>query len=330
MKTVGVIGASGIAASELLLLLQAHPSVKITLVHSSTMAGKCVAKICNDFVEDLVCGSYSAGEINDAGLDAVFLCGHAGSGMQWAPFLEAKVVDLSPDYRFKKKEAYEGTYGLQHSGWLEGAGYGLPELFGTPEKVAANPGCYATGALLALVPLCKKGLLDFAVVDGKSGYSGAGKISRTAEFKEKVSGNAWPYKVTGHRHEAEIQQFIGAKVHFTPHVLPAFRGMLCTVHAFLEEDLKASEAFGLYEKAYAGNSFVSVQKEPPDLRCTANTNNCVLGGFEVKDKRLVVTASLDNLGKGAAGQAVQNMNRLLGLKDSEGLVPYAKASGCQA
>ncbi|MBI4360872.1 N-acetyl-gamma-glutamyl-phosphate reductase [Candidatus Micrarchaeota archaeon] len=307
MKKVGVIGTSGIVAQELLSILHQHPGVQVTVMHSTGDANSV----------------WTPQTINDEKLDLAFLCGPASTGMQWAKMLDSPLIDLGPDFRFQNQETYQATYQQTHT-HPEKADYGLPELFPkTKNRITANPGCYATASLLALKPLDDAGLLEKAVIDGKSGYSGAGKKTLEQNYQEKIRDNAWPYHVTGHRHEPEIQQFLSAPIHFTPHVLPVYRGMLCTIHAFLQPRVTKSDVQNAYQAAYQNQPLIRIQDEPPNLRDTQHTHHAVLGGFALDRGCLVVICSIDNLGKGAASQAVQNMNRRFGINEQTGLIHHA-------
>jgi len=180
-----------------------------------------------------------------------------------------------------------------------------------------NPGCYATACLLAAWPLHREGLLERAVFDCKSGYSGAGRKPNERNDPAVLKDNILPYSLVNHAHVAEIERALGMMVSFTPHVIPAFRGLIATSHLFVRGSGDFRE---LYEDAYRNEPAVRVGSKIPDLRDIRGTDRAVLGGFETDGRgRLVVVSALDNLGKGAAGQAVQNMNLLLGFPETQGL-----------
>jgi N-acetyl-gamma-glutamyl-phosphate reductase len=203
--------------------------------------------------------------------------------------------------------------------------YGLPELSREripSARILANPGCYVTSCLIAGKPLVEAGLAKMIIFDARSGWSGAGRTSVFAKDPSRIADNLVPYKIVDHRHKPEIERYLGMKVSFTPHVLSAYRGILTTVHVVLNRPVKKEEVVDLYRKRYPDEPFVKILTDRlPELRDAQNTNLCVLGGFESDDNgRLVVLSAIDNLIKGAAGQAVQNMNLMLGFPETQGLI----------
>lgn len=323
---VGVIGASGYVGNELLKLLLNCQGIEIKVLNSETYKNQAVKSLCPDFPDSsLRFTSYSIEEINRLGLDLVFLSVPPGRAKELAPQLDSKIIDLSADFRlphtmvFKKLEWHRHK-GKNYKDWV----YGLPELFREKIKRAnyvANPGCYATACILAGLPLVKGKLFSGAVFDCKSGYSGAGREKTTAPgYMEKLTDNILAYNITQHRHMLEIQRFLGKKVGFTPHVMPTFRGIMCTGHFFMKKKLSPEAIRKKFEKFYAKEPFVKISDGLANLHEVQNTNLCIIGGFEMDpNKRLVVLSVLDNLLKGAAGQAVQNMNLMLGLPETNGL-----------
>jgi N-acetyl-gamma-glutamyl-phosphate reductase len=241
--------------------------------------------------------------------------------MQNVPQFHCKIIDLSADYRFEDPLEYEKIYGIRHIDKKRKAVYGLPELFREQIKKAdliANPGCYVTASILATLPIQK--YADYIVFDCKSGFSGAGKEPSYVNDPKNYTDNVIPYKLTKHRHKYEIQQFIKTKLSFTPQVVPFFRGMLCVAHILLKKGMSPEKARELYKHFYRNHPFVKIVDKIPEIKDTQNNNYCFIGGFEIdENNQLVVVSTIDNLLKGASGQAVQNMNLMLGFKEDEGL-----------
>ncbi len=238
------------------------------------------------------------------------------------------VVDVSADFRLHDLATYEGTYGAHGAPQLlPDAVYGLPELHrdriaGT--QLVANPGCYPTAALLALAPLAQAGLIDDVVISAASGVSGAGRGGGERLHFVTVDENFSPYGVNGHRHAPEIvQELVGmgssAPVSFVPHLLPLDQGLLASCYVRLTGDLGEDELRSLYEERYGGEPFVELGAEPPGVRDVRDTNLCRIHVSLDDAGRALVFAAIDNLWKGAAGQAVQNLNLMLGLSETEGL-----------
>jgi len=241
--------------------------------------------------------------------------------MNLIPKLKCKVIDLGADYRFKDAKTYEKVYKTKHVDKKTKAVYGLPELFKgkiKKAKVVGNPGCYATASILTALPIqkyCKN-----IIFDCKSGYSGAGVKPTYVNDPKNYTNNIIAYKLTSHRHKPEIEQFIKSKLSFTPQVIPVFRGLMCTMHAILNKKIDAIKIKNIYKNYYKNQPFVKVVDKIPELHDVQNNNYCYIGGFEVdNNNQLVVISTIDNLLKGASGQAVQNMNIMFGLKETEGL-----------
>ena len=254
-------------------------------------------------------------------MDVVFTALPNKESLEIVPKLKPKVIDLSADFRFSNPKVYERIYGIKNNSKIK-AVYGLPELFRSKiknAKVIANPGCYATACLIAALPIQK--LASYIVFDCKSGYSGAGVKPTYVNQKENYSDNIIPYNLTRHRHKYEIGQFIKTKISFTPHAIPVFRGLMCTMHALLKKKTDAEKVKKLYKNFYENESFIKILEDKlPELRDVQNNNYCCLGGFETdENNQLVVISVIDNLLKGASGQAVQNMNIMFGFDEREGL-----------
>jgi len=318
----GIIGATGYTGHELIKILSRHPHVELVVRNSESNAGKKVSELYPDFEGDLKYTGHSIDEINSLKLDVVFLALPHTVAMDWAPKLHCKVIDLSADYRFKETAEYERVYKLAHKDPKAKAVYGLPELFLEEIKTAklvANPGCYATGMILSGYPV--KDNSDYMIFDCKSGWSGAGKSSKYAKDSTISKDNLVSYSLTAHRHKYEVQQFLGKRISFTPHVIDTFRGMMITAHILLKKHESAEEIKKKYKEFYANARFTKVIDEVPDLHSVQNTNQLIIGGFEVdENNQLVVVTVLDNLLKGASGQAVQNMNIMFGFEQTAGLI----------
>jgi len=325
MKQIGIIGASGYTGYELIKLLKKHPDVEIKVLNSQSYAGKKVKGLYKQFDGEEEFTDYSVDEINTMKLDCVFLALPHTKATEYAPKLKCKkIIDLSADYRFKKIGKYEEVYQVTH---LDKAGnkkavFGLPELFKDKikkAKIVANPGCYATCCILAALPVQK--LAKYIVFDCKSGWSGAGKESAYAKDHNTIKENIVAYKLTNHRHKPEIEQFIKTKLSFTPHVIDAFQGMMCTAHLLLKKSISKEEIIKKFEDYYKNQAFVKVVKDKiPEIKDVAGTNYCHIGGFEIdENNQIVIISVIDNLIKGASGQAVQNMNIMLGFDEMEGL-----------
>jgi N-acetyl-gamma-glutamyl-phosphate reductase len=316
MRTAAVIGSAGYAGQELLDRLLAHPELDVVALGSDSLAGAPAAAL-----DPRLNGSLPQFSPNEDALaadaDVVFLClGHEEAASVEPP-AGAAVVDLSGAHRLRRAELYREWYGFEHPGGLEGWEYAVPELFPPKGRLIANPGCYATAALLALVPLA--GVIDPAsvVVDAKSGVSGAGRALKPSSHAGFVLENVSAYRVGTHQHAPEIAQVLGFPVTFVPHLLPVKRGLLAT--CYVRTDADARE---LLEEAYADAPAVRVLGDgvAPELARVQATDAAELAVFADRSTGLtIVVCAIDNLGKGAAGQAVQNANLALGLDETLGL-----------
>jgi len=326
MIRAGIIGGTGYTGIELVRLLVMHPEVDLSVVTSRRYKGEKVSKVYPHlfpFIE-LEYEDVDTKEIAKRS-DVVFVAVPHGTAMDYVPGLMAQgvtVIDLSADYRLKKAE-YERVYKREHKDKEEReAVYGLTELH--PEvaeaDLVANPGCYPTGAILAVAPLVNAGLVSQVVFDSKSGISGAGaEPSETSHFPN-LAENIIPYKITEHRHVAEMRNELGVKVSFTPHVIPSIRGILTTAHVFLVEEKTREELEAIYKRFYTGKRFVRLREGTPSLSSVRGTNFCDIGiSVEANSDRVVVVSAIDNLVKGGSGQAIQNMNVMFGLEEEAGL-----------
>jgi len=315
---VAVLGASGYCGQEVVDRLLRHPALEVVALGSDSLAG-CPAGVLDARLEGLLPGFVSNEEALAAGAEVVFVClGHQRAALLEPPN-DAVVVDLSGAHRLRDAGLYPLWYGFEHPRprTLGAWSYGLPELFPPAGRLVANPGCYATAALLALVPLVGWVERGSVVVDGKSGVSGAGREPKASSHAGFVLENLAPYRVGRHQHAPEIEQALEFPVVFVPHLLPVRRGLLVTCYVTPRGDVRA-----LLEEAYAASPVVRVLPEgvAPELARVQRTDRAELAVFgDRATGRAVVVCALDNLGKGAAGQAVQNVNLLLGLDATAGL-----------
>lgn len=330
MISAGIIGASGYTGGELMRLLLNHPEVNITVATSRKLAGTDVSEThphLRGFL-DLKFQNLSPEEVRSR-CDVVFVAVPHGTAMNIVPELidgKTKVIDLSADYRLKT-DVFESVYNLEHKNPME-AVFGLPELHPevAEQTFIANPGCFPTGATLAAAPLAKAGLISSVIFDSKSGITGAGiEPSQTSHYPN-MAENVQAYKLTTHRHVSEFVQELNrldnslTNISFTPHVVPSCRGILTTAHIFTKEKLTLDYVRSLYEGMYADKPFVRVIKGIPTLGAVRGSNFCDIG-FEVDENnnRVVVVSAIDNLVKGASGQAIQNMNLMCGFDETAGL-----------
>jgi N-acetyl-gamma-glutamyl-phosphate reductase len=327
----GVIGASGYAGVELCRLLAVHPSLELAVAAARTHAGEPVGTHTPSLAAAYPQLVYAHADPDGfAGLDVVFCALPHGESQRLVPSLLGKVgvvVDLAADFRLKDPAAYPQWYGEEHSApeLLADAVYGLPELDRAPiasASLVAAPGCYPTSAALALAPLVRAGVVaaDGIVVDAASGVSGAGRAASDRLQFGAVDGDFTAYGLLNHRHTPEIEQVLGASVLFTPHLAPMTRGILATCYARPTGPLTTAEAMANLEQAYAGERFVVVTDQPPSTKATAGSN-CAHVTVRVDERTgwLVALCALDNLVKGAAGQAVQCANLALGIDEGAGL-----------
>jgi N-acetyl-gamma-glutamyl-phosphate reductase len=343
MINAAIIGASGYTGSECARLLACHPRATLSAITSRTHAGKRFDEMFGHLRGHL---DLAFEEFEPAALAEraeIFFCAvpHA-SAMHIVPQLLAagkKVIDLSADFRLRDQQTYETWY-QPHTAprLLDQAVYGLPELYGKEigsAKLVANPGCYPTSAILGLTPALRHGLVDSdgIIIDAKSGISGAGRgVSLAALFAEN-HGGFQAYKIGGkHRHIPEIEQELSKaagrnlRVSFTPHLLPVSRGILSTIYAPLNDAISDEQLFDIYQSFYGECYFVRVLPpgRTPSIQHVRGSNFCDIGlAVDRRTNRLIITAAIDNLVKGAAGQAIQNMNLMCGLDESAGLSQVA-------
>ena len=333
MFKVAIIGASGYTGGELLRMLLNHPKIDITDITSRQYDGTPAHKV-HPHIRDsgLVFKNKAPNELD---ADVVFTATPHGASMKIVPeILETgtKVVDLSGDYRYRDREVYEKWYGMKHLDEKNQGVFGLPELYRDKIKKAnlvANPGCFPTGAILSSYPLVKHEIVDRIVIDSKTGVSGAGINPSETTHYPNIADNVNPYKISSHRHMSEIQQelhgFDNVKVSFTPHLVPVIRGIQTTSHSFLNDEnqnITVDEIRQLYIKEYGKEYFIKLMDEGeiPHLSSVRGSNFVHIGGFEIDETgRVVMLSCIDNLVKGASGQAIQNMNIMLGIDEQLGL-----------
>jgi N-acetyl-gamma-glutamyl-phosphate reductase len=343
MTRVAVVGATGYAGAELVRILAGHPETNITILTSRRYAGikfdqaypsmaGMVDKVCEAYATDRICDS----------ADVIFTALPHQLPMTLVPGImkyDKKVIDLSADFRFNDAAVYESVYQPHTAKELLGSAvYGLSEIYADQiraAKLIGNPGCYPTSVLLPLIPLLRQGLLDSAtlIADSKSGVSGAGRsLSLTSHYCE-VNESFKPYKVTAHRHNPEMNAILSSQageavsITFVPHLVPMTRGMLTTIYAKPVSGLDLQDIDHCYAAAYSRSPFIRLcpRNTLPNTLHVRGTNYCDIGyRLDEHNCVLVIISAIDNLVKGAAGQAVQNMNIMLGFEETAGLrnVPY--------
>ncbi len=345
MIKVGIIGATGYAGNELVRILMNHKEAEIVWFGSRSYIDKKYSEVYQNMfqiVED-ICKDDNLDELAKQ-VDVIFTAtpqGFLASVLSEEILSQVKIVDLSADYRIKDVAVYEKWYGIEHKSpqFIEEAVYGLCEInrgkITDKTRLVANPGCYTTCSILTAYPLVKEGLIDVntLIVDAKSGTSGAGRGAKVQNLFCEVNENMKAYGVASHRHTPEIEEQLGyagdcsVTINFTPHLVPMNRGILATEYATLKRKADGSlptyeEIKAVYDKYYAKEKFVRVLEKGvcPETKWVEGSNYVDIN-FVIDERtdRIIMMGALDNLVKGAAGQAVQNMNLLFGLKESEGL-----------
>jgi N-acetyl-gamma-glutamyl-phosphate reductase len=335
--SVAILGASGYTGAELVRLLALHPAFRIKVMTGDRKAGQSMASVFPHLgglaLPDLV----AIDQVDFKGVDAVFCCLPHGTTQEVIAALpnSVKVVDLSADFRLFDVDTYAQWYGHEHRApeLQKTAVYGLTEL--AREQVAkarlvANPGCYPTSVQLPLIPLLRAGLIESSdiVIDAKSGVSGAGRAAKEANLYTEVTEGMHAYGVASHRHSPEIEQGLSEAagspvlVSFTPHLIPMSRGMLSTIYVRARGGAKAADLRSCLEKTYGAEPFVRVMPEGavPHTRHVRGSNHCLVNAFDDRvPGRIIITSVIDNLVKGASGQALQNMNLMFGLPEATAL-----------
>ena len=334
-KRIGLIGATGYTGSELVRILKNHPDVELALITSESRAGEKFSDV-HPFFQGIVDDQlYTADKVDEMDLDLVFLALPHGVSMDFVKRFAGrnlKIVDLSGDFRLDSPEVYQEWYGKEHH-YKEGfaqAVYGLPELFKDKiqqAELVANPGCFPTSAILALAPLMKERLItDRVIVDAKSGVTGAGVKPKSVTHFSNASDNFKAYGLKTHRHTIEIQGTLEhfsdtrASIQFTPHLLPVDRGILSTVYAQPKHEITREQIKKLYQSFYQDKPFVRLCESAPAIKDVRASNYCnIYVDYDERTRNIIIVSVIDNLVKGAAGQAVQNMNLMFGLKETAGL-----------
>ena len=339
MIKAGIIGATGYAGNELVRILMGHKEVEIKWYGSRSYIDKKYAEVYQNMFEivDDVCLDDNMDELASQ-VDVIFTATPQGflAGVLTEDILnKVKIIDLSADFRIKDVSVYEKWYKIEHKSpqFIEEAVYGLCEINRDKVKGArliANPGCYTTCSILTAYPLVKEGLIDpnTLIIDAKSGTSGAGRGAKLPNLFCEVNENMKAYGVATHRHTPEIEEQLGyacgekITINFTPHLVPMNRGILATAYASLKKDVTYEEVKAIYDKYYADEKFVRVLEKDicPETKWVEGSNYVDVN-FKIDERtgRIVMMGALDNLVKGAAGQAVQNMNLLFGFDEAEGL-----------
>ncbi|MEA3369307.1 MAG: N-acetyl-gamma-glutamyl-phosphate reductase [Candidatus Ratteibacteria bacterium] len=339
MLKAAIVGATGYTGEELVRILIGHPQVKITSLSAKIDKPLPISELCPDFKGkvDLVCKGFDLDEVaGDSEL--VFLAVPHGVAVKLAPSLLEKgkiVIDLSADFRLKDVSLYPKHYGFSHEApkLLGEAVYGLPEIYRQDLKKAnliANPGCFPTSVILGILPLAKKNLLDKSspiFVDAKTGLTGAGREAVLDFLASEAEENVRAYKVTRHQHQVEMEQILAeagggavCQLVFVPHLIPIQRGILSTIYLQLQNEKEEKEIWQIFKNFYRDEPFVQVLELEhfPETKSVRMGNFCQIG-LRRRGKVVVVIAAIDNLVKGAAGQAVQNMNIRFGFPEDMGL-----------
>ena len=339
MIKVGIIGATGYAGGELVRILMGHKEAEIVWYGSRRYIDQKYADVYGNMFQivDAKCMDDNIEALADQ-VDVIFTAtpqGFLASVINENILGKTKIIDLSADFRIKDVKVYEKWYGIEHKSpqFIEEAVYGLCEVNRDKVKGArliANPGCYTTCSILTAYPLAKEGIIDMRtlIVDAKSGTSGAGRGAKVPNLFCEVNENMKAYGVASHRHTPEIEEQLryasgeNVTISFTPHLVPMNRGILATEYATLKKDVTGEEVKAIYDKYYADEKFVRVLGEGvcPETKWVEGSNYVDIGfKLDPRTNRIVMMGAIDNLVKGAAGQAVQNMNLLFGLPESEGL-----------
>ena len=339
MVKAGIIGATGYTGAELVRILNRHPQVELVALTSRSYAGEDMAAVYPALIgyTSLPCEDLAPAAVLEM-VEVVFIAlphGHAVPAAARALEKGVRVIDLGADLRFREARTYEEWYQISHGNHQLAADaiYGLPEIYRQAIRTAAvlaNPGCYPTSAILGLAPLLKGGYIDPAtiIIDAKSGVSGAGREAKVSSLFVECNENINPYSVAGHRHTPEIEQELSllagaeVKVTFTPHLLPISRGILSTMYAALSRPVDEEELRQVYREFYAGEPFIHLLPPGrwPHTRWVYGSNNCHINlTVDKRTGRVIVASAIDNLTKGASGQAVQNLNLMYGFPETLGL-----------
>ena len=339
MKKAGIIGGTGYGAIELIRLLDTHPKMEVVKVYSHSQSGEVLSSIYPHLINkaDIKMEKLDLDCLEEE-VDIVFLATPAGVAKEIVPELQGgnlQVIDLSGDLRLSSREDYERWYGNpaapQHT--LDEAVYGLTEIYKDEikqAKIISNPGCFPTSALLGLIPALQLGLIDSKgiVIDGKTGVSGAGRTPTAATHFSETNDNVSPYKIGKHQHIPEIEQYLSQATDeqvttiLTTHLIPMTRGLICTMYANLEEEVTTKQMLKNYQSYFEDDPFIRILPEGqfPVTKAVQGSNFCDIGILvNERTNQLIVAAAIDNLVKGAAGQAIQNANIMNGWEEGLGL-----------
>ena len=339
MIKVGIIGSTGYAGAEIVRLIQQHKEAEVVWFGSRSYVDEKYADVFKNMFQivDAKCMDDNMEELADA-VDVIFTAtpqGLCSSLVNEEILNKVKIIDLSADFRIKDVATYEKWYKIEHKSpeFIDEAVYGLCEINREKTKGArliANPGCYTTCSILSIYPMVKEGLIDpkSIIIDAKSGTSGAGRGAKVPNLFCEVNENIKAYGVGTHRHTPEIEEQLGyaageeVLINFTPHLVPMQRGILVTAYANLKKEVTYEEVKAVYDKYYKKEQFIRVleNETPPETRWVEGSNYVDVS-FKIDERtgRIIMMGALDNLIKGAAGQAVQNMNIIFGLPENEGL-----------
>lgn len=339
MIKVGIIGATGYAGGELVRILTSHKEAEIVWYGSKSYIDQKYSSVYRNLFQivDAKCMDDNMEALAEQ-VDVIFTAtpqGFCASLVNEEILSKTKIIDLSADFRIKDVSVYEKWYGIEHKSpqFIKEAVYGLCEMNREQvehARLLANPGCYTTCSILTAYPLAKEGLIDMdtLIIDAKSGTSGAGRGAKTANLFCEVNENIKAYGVATHRHTPEIEEQLGyasgqnVVLNFTPHLVPMNRGILATEYAKLKRNVSYEEVKAIYDKYYADEKFIRVLEKDvcPETKWVEGSNYVDIN-FKIDERtgRIIMMGAIDNLVKGAAGQAVQNMNLMFGLKESEGL-----------
>lgn len=338
MINAGIIGSTGYAGSELVRILSSHPEVEIKTVTSQSYIGKNYNEVYENYrhIENLVCEEEKIDEMAEL-CDVIFLAlphGTASKKINESVLSKTKIVDLGADYRLQNADVYEKWYTTHYSkDILKEAVYGLCEINREKikgKRIVGNPGCYTTCSILSLYPLVKEKMieLDSIVIDAKSGATGAGRSLNLSNHFCELNESFKAYKIANHRHTPEIEEQLSYAagediiLSFTPHLVPMNRGILATCYAKLSNKYTYDDIKNAFEKYYKDEYFIRITKQGvfPETKWVKNSNFCDIGfTIDERTNRIIVIGAIDNLYKGAAGQAVQNMNILFGFDEKTGL-----------
>ncbi len=335
-KKIGIIGATGYTGSELVRLLTKHPYVEISVITSESRSGELLSEV-HPFLQGIADQELmSLNQIDDYDLDLVFLALPHGVSMDFVkrfndrPF---KIIDLSGDFRLSSAGVYQEWYKMEHifPEGIERAVFGCPELFFNEIKNAtlvANPGCFPMSAILGIAPMLSEGIINSepVIVDSKTGVTGAGITAKAVNLYSNVNDNFKAYGLKRHRHTIEIQEILSrisgkeTIVQFTPHLLPIDRGILSTIYARPINNISEDLLIKTYKEFYSCAPFVRLRKQVPATKDVRGTNFCdIYPTYDERTNAIIVISVIDNLIKGASGVAIQNMNIMFGLNETEGL-----------